>query len=163
MATFNGLFKDLSCSDNQSELSLSPDSNESEISEEEEENEEDLWYNQSSDSEEEDDELTKPLLTLLAITTIVFTMPKTTRKEYSTSARIKAIYMLEEKKSAGKILEVTRVSRTRAYALAAVTKERGWRENEDMPLEVAHVLNQPRSRRLAVSPNAIKYVLKVVL
>ncbi len=68
-------------------------------------------------------------------------MPKTTRKEHSTSARIKAIYMLKEKKSAGKILEAIGVSRTRAYALAAVARERGWRENEDMPLEVAHVLN----------------------
>jgi hypothetical protein len=141
MATFNGLFGDLSCSDNQSELSSPPDSDESEISEEEEENEEDLWYDQPSDSEEEDDESTEPSLTLLAVTTTAFTMPKTTRKEHSTGARIKAIYMLEEKKSAGKILEVTGVSRTRAYALAAVARERGWRENEDMPLEVAHVLN----------------------
>jgi hypothetical protein len=32
-----------------------------------------------------------------------------------------------------------------------------------MPLEVAHVLNQPRSGRLAVSPDIIKCVLKVVL
>jgi transposase len=163
MATFNGLFGDLSCSDNQSELSSPPDSDESEISEEEEENEEDLWYDQPSDSEEEDDESTEPSLTLLAVTTTAFTMPKTTRKEHSTGARIKAIYMLEEKKSAGKILEVTGVSRTRAYALAAVARERGWRENEDMPLEVAHVLNQPRSGRPAVSPDAIKCVLKVVL
>ena len=68
-------------------------------------------------------------------------MPKITRKEHSISARIKAIYMLEEKKLAGKILEAIGVSRTRAYALAAVARERGWRENEDMPLEVAHVLN----------------------
>jgi hypothetical protein len=49
--------------------------------------------------------------------------------------------MLKEKKSAGKILEVTGVSRTCAYALAVIARERGWRENEDMPLEVAHVLN----------------------
>jgi hypothetical protein len=32
-----------------------------------------------------------------------------------------------------------------------------------MPLEVLHVLNQPCSGRPAVSPNVIKYVLKVVL
>jgi hypothetical protein len=89
-------------------------------------------------------------------------MPKTTRKEHSTGARIKAIYMLEEKKSAGKILEATGVSRTRAYALAAVARERGWREHENMPLEVTHVLNQPRSGRPAVSPDTIKCVLKVV-
>jgi hypothetical protein len=42
MATFNGLFRDLSYLDNQSELSLSPDSNKSEISKEEEENKKDL-------------------------------------------------------------------------------------------------------------------------
>jgi hypothetical protein len=68
-------------------------------------------------------------------------MPKITRKEHSTSARIKAIYMLEEKKLTGKILEAIRVFKTRAYALVTVAKERGWQENEDMPLEVAHVLN----------------------
>jgi hypothetical protein len=153
----------LSCSDNQSELSSPLDSDESEISEEEEENEEDLWYDQPSDLEEEDDESTKPSLTLLTVITTAFTMPKTTRKEHSTDARIKAIYMLEEKKLARKILKVTGVSRTRAYALAAVAKERGWRENEDMPLEVAHVLNQPRFKRLAVLPDAIKCVLKVML
>jgi hypothetical protein len=42
MATFNRLFKDLSCSNNQSKLSSPPDFDESEINEEEEENEEDL-------------------------------------------------------------------------------------------------------------------------
>ena len=42
MTTFNGLFGDLSYSDNQSELSSPPDSDKSEISEEEEENKEDL-------------------------------------------------------------------------------------------------------------------------
>jgi hypothetical protein len=42
MATFNGLFRDLSYSDNQSKLSSPFDSDESEISKEEEENEEDL-------------------------------------------------------------------------------------------------------------------------
>jgi len=32
-----------------------------------------------------------------------------------------------------------------------------------MPLEVCHVLNQPRSGRLAISPNTIKCVLQVVV
>jgi hypothetical protein len=32
-----------------------------------------------------------------------------------------------------------------------------------MPLETRHVLNTPRSRRLLISINVIKYVLKVVL
>jgi hypothetical protein len=52
-------------------------------------------------------------------------MPKITYKEHFTSARIKAIYMLKEKKLARKILEAIGVSRTHAYALAAVAKERG--------------------------------------
>jgi hypothetical protein len=68
-------------------------------------------------------------------------MPKITCKEYSTSARIKVIYILKEKKLAGKILEITKVFRTRAYALAIVIKERGWRKNKDIFLKVAHVLN----------------------
>ena len=75
--------------------------------------------------EDKDDESTEPPLTLPVVTSTAFTMPKTTRKEHSTGARIKAIYMLEEKNSAGKILEATGVSRTRAYALAAVARERG--------------------------------------
>jgi transposase len=45
----------------------------------------------------------------------------------------------------------------------AVTKERGWREGVNMPLEVSHVLNAPRSGRPQISPEAIKTVLKVVL
>ena len=68
-------------------------------------------------------------------------MPKTTRKEYSTGARIKAIYILKEKKSAGKILEIIRVSRIYAYTLAIVIREHGWHKNKDISLEVAYVLN----------------------
>ena len=108
MATFGGLSGDLGLSDNQSQLSSPPDSHESEVSEEEEEDEEDLWYEIPSDLEDKDDESTEPPLILLAVTSTAFTMPKTTRKEHSTGARIKAIYMLEEKKSARKILEAIR-------------------------------------------------------
>jgi hypothetical protein len=32
-----------------------------------------------------------------------------------------------------------------------------------MPLEVCHVLNQPRSGRPAISPDAIKYILQVII
>jgi hypothetical protein len=70
-------------------------------------------------------------------------MPKTARKEHSTGARIKAIYMLKERKLANQIKAATGVSRSRAYALAQVARERGWKENKNMPLEVSHVLNQP--------------------
>jgi transposase len=159
MATFGGLFDFPDLSADESELSLPLNSSELEDSEEEED--EDAWYNQPSNSEDSDDDSLEPCFTLP--TSSAFILPKTIRKEHSTGARIKAIYMLEQKKSATKILEATGVSRTRAYALAAVARERGWRENEDMPLEVLHVLNQPRSGRPAVSPDAIKCVLKVVL
>jgi Transposase len=98
-----------------------------------------------SDLEDEDDDLVAPSFTLPIrpppVTSIAFTMPKIARKEHFTGARIKAIYMLEEKKLAEKIKEAIGVSRTRAYALAAVARERGWRENENMPLEVCYVLN----------------------
>jgi hypothetical protein len=166
MASFGGLFDFPDLSDGQSELSSPLNSDESECESEACENEEDEWYNMPSDSEDEDDDSVAPPLTLPVLPTVTstaFTMPKTTRKEHSTGARIKAIYMLEEKQSADKIKEATGVTRTRAYALAAVARERGWRENENMPLEVHHVLNQPRSGRPAISPDAIKCVLKVVL
>jgi hypothetical protein len=91
---------------------------------------------------------------------VVSTVPK---KEHSTSARIKAIYILEQKKSADIIRAKTGVTRTRAYALAATVRERGWKEGVDMPLEVDHVINRPRSGRLKISVDAIKCVLKVVL
>jgi hypothetical protein len=51
-------------------------------------------------------------------------MPNVARKKHFTGARIKAIYMLEEKKSATQIKAATAVSRTRVYHLAAVAKER---------------------------------------
>jgi hypothetical protein len=50
-------------------------------------------------------------------------MLKITYKEYSINTRIKAIYILEEKKLTGKILEIIKVFRTRAYTLAIVIKE----------------------------------------
>jgi hypothetical protein len=39
------------------------------------------------------------------------------------------------------IKEAIGVSRTRVYALAALARERGWRENKNMPLKVYYVLN----------------------
>jgi hypothetical protein len=71
--------------------------------------------------------------------------------------------MREEKKPIAQIKKTTGVFRTRVYALAALARERGWTENENMPLKVSHVLNQPRSGRPAICPDAIKCVLKVVL
>jgi hypothetical protein len=131
MATFGGLFDFPDLSDGQSELSSPPNSDESDESacSEATEDEEDAWYNLPSDSEDEDDDSVAPSLTLpirpTPGTLTAFTIPKTARKEHSTGARIKAIYMLKEKKSAAQIKEATGVSRTRAYALAAVARERG--------------------------------------
>ena len=72
---------------------------------------------------------------------LAFISPKTDYKEYSTSARIKAIYMLKDKKPMSQIKEAIGVFRTRVYALAALARERGWRENKNIPLEVYYVLN----------------------
>ena len=71
--------------------------------------------------------------------------------------------MLEDKKSLGQIREATGVPKSAVYRLAAVARERGWVENKNMPLEVSHVLNAPRSGRPGISAKAIKCVLKVVL
>jgi hypothetical protein len=130
--------------------------------------EEDAWYNLPSDSEDEDDDSAVLSLTLplrpppMAIST-AFTLPNIVRKEHSTGARIKAIYMLEEKKSLAQIREATGVPKTAVYRLVAIARERGWQENKNMPLEVYHMLNVLRSSRPAISPDVIKYVLGVVL
>jgi hypothetical protein len=169
MATFSGLFDFPDLSDGQSELSSPPDSDDSDESacSEATEDEEDAWYNLPSDSEDEDDDSVPPSLTLPirppVATSTAFTIPVVTRKEHSIGARIKAIYMLEEKKSLAQIKEATKVPKTAVYRLAAVARERGWRENKNMPLETEHVLNAPRSGRPPISIDAIKCVLKVVL
>ena len=125
MATFGSLFDFPDLSDGQSELSSPPDSDES-VASERTEDEEDPWYDMPSDSEDEDDDSVAPSFTLPIrpppVTSTAFTIPKTARKEHSTGARIKAIYMLEEKKSAEKILAAIGVLRTRTYALAAVAR-----------------------------------------
>ena len=52
-------------------------------------------------------------------------MPKTNYKEYSPNIRIKAIYILKDKKPMSQIKEAIGVSRTRVYILAALARERG--------------------------------------
>ena len=103
MATFGGLFDFPDLSNGQSELSSPPDSDGS-VCSERTKDEDDAWYNMPSDLEDDDDNSLAPSFTLpvrpIPATSTAFTMPKTTRKEHTTSARIKAIYMLEEKKSA---------------------------------------------------------------
>jgi hypothetical protein len=126
MATFGGLYDFPDLSDGQSELSSPPDSSDSDDTEDEE----DAWYNLPSDSEDEDDDSIAPSFTLpLPLrppsTSIAFTIPDIIRKEHSTSARIKAIYMLEQKRSTGDIKKATGVSRTRVYELASLARQRG--------------------------------------
>jgi hypothetical protein len=45
-------------------------------------------------------------------------------KEHFTSAKIKAIYMLKDKKTLGQIREATGVPRSAVYRLIAIAKER---------------------------------------
>ena len=167
MATFGGLFDFPDLSEGQSELSTPPDLSDKEHSDKHTKDKEDMWYNCLSNSDNKDNNSITPALVLpirpvLALSTalVVSTIGP---KEHSTGARIKAIYMLEEKKSLVQIREATGVPKTAVYRLAAVARERGWRENKNMPLEVCHVLNAPRSGRPAISLDTIKCVLKVVL
>ena len=144
MATFGGLFDFPDLSDGQSELSSPPDSSDNKRSDEHTEDEEDAWYNLPSDSDDSDDDSADPAIPLPASLT-AFVLATLGPKEYSTGARIKAIYMLEDKKSLGQIREAIGVPKTALYRLAAVARERGWVENKNMPLEVSYILNIPRS------------------
>jgi len=160
MATFGGLFDFPDLSDGQSELSSPPDSSDDEHSEHTED-EKDAWYNLPSDSDDEDDDSTAPASVLPIASSTALVLSTIGPKEHSTGARIKAIYMLKEKKSLAQIKEATGVPKTAVYRLAAVARERRWRKNKNMPLEVCHVLNAPRSGRPAISSDAIKCILKL--
>jgi hypothetical protein len=128
MATFGGLFDFPDLSDGQSKLSSPPDSDESEYSKATED-EEDTWYNLPSDSEDKDDNSIAPSFTLPLrpppSTSTAFIIPEIIRKEHLTSARIKAIYMLKQRRSAGDIKKAIGVSRTRIYKLASLARQRG--------------------------------------
>ena len=62
-----------------------------------------------------------PICPVLVSTAIIIST--VTYKEHSTSARIKAIYMLEDKKSLAQIKEATGVSKIAVYRLATVARE----------------------------------------
>ena len=129
IATFSGLFDfpNFGLSDRQSDLSSPPNSNDSTCSERTED-EADYWYNMSSDSDDSDDDspaLTFTLPLRSATTSTDFVILKPVKKEHTTGARIKAIYMLNEKQPWSKILAITSISKSRVYALAAVARERG--------------------------------------
>jgi hypothetical protein len=156
MATFGGLFYFPDLSDSQLELSSPPNSSD-------DEDEEDTWYNIPSDSDDSDDDSAAPALPSASSTSTAFVLTTLGPKEHSTGARIKAIYMLKDKKSLGQIREATGVPKSAIYRLAAIARERRWVENKNMPLEVSHILNTLRSSRPVISAKVIKYILKVIL
>ena len=84
-------------------------------------------------------------------------------KEYSISARIKAIIILNDKVPLSRIIKVTGINRNRIYTLAATTRERGWQQDTDMVIEVEYVQNAPRSGRPSISLLVIACVLKVII
>jgi hypothetical protein len=102
IATFSGLFNFPNLLNGQSELSSPLDSNELVASKQTKDK--DPWYDIPSNLEDKDDNLVALSFTLLIrpppVTSTAFTMPKIARKEHSTSARIKAIYIVKERKSA---------------------------------------------------------------
>jgi hypothetical protein len=103
ITTFNGLFDFPNLLNSQLELSSPPNSNKL-VASKRIKDKEDPWYNMPSNLKDKDDNLIALSFTLpirpLPITFIAFTMLKTARKEHFTSARIKAIYMLKERKLA---------------------------------------------------------------
>jgi hypothetical protein len=71
--------------------------------------------------------------------------------------------MLYERQPWPKIKDITSISQSKVYSLAAVAKERGWKPDIDMILKVEHVLNAPRSSKPRVSNEVIACVLKLML
>ena len=124
MATFGGLFDFPDLSDDQSELSSPPDSSDSDESacSIATEDEEDTWYNLPSDSEDKDDDSIAPASALPVPSSTAFVLSTIGPKEHSTGARIKAIYMLKQRRSAGDIRKAIGVSRTRIYKLASLAR-----------------------------------------
>jgi hypothetical protein len=125
MATFGGLFDFPDLLDGQSELSSPSNSNESEYSEAIEDKE-NAWYNSLSDSEDKDDNSIILSFTLLlrppSSAFIAFIIPEIICKEHLTSARIKAIYILEQRRSMDNIKKAIEVSRTRIYKLTSLAR-----------------------------------------
>jgi hypothetical protein len=128
MATFGNLFDFPNLSDGQLELSSPPNSSNSDESEytKATKDKEDAWYNLLSNSENKDNNSIIPSFTLplrpLVATSTAFIIPDIIRKEHLTSTRIKAIYMLEQRRSAGDIKKATKVLRIYIYELASLTR-----------------------------------------
>jgi hypothetical protein len=124
MATFITLFNSLNLFNRQLEL-LSPLDFDKLIYNKATINKEDIWYNLLSNSEDKDDDSIIPslILPMRATPISAFILLKTDRKEHSTNVRIKAIYMLKDKKPMSQIKEAIEVSRTYVYILATLIKE----------------------------------------
>jgi hypothetical protein len=122
-----------------------------------------MWYNILLDLDDLDDDLAILALLSTSSTSTTFVLTTLRLKEYSTSAKIKAIYMLKDKKSLGQIREAIGVLKSAIYRLVAITRERRWVENKNIPLEVSYILNILRSSRPIISAQVIKCILKVIL
>jgi hypothetical protein len=83
---------------------------------------------EDEDEDEDEDNDSSPLALVLPVRLALLTeiiVSTTARKEHSTGARIKAIYMLEEKKSPARIKKATGVPKPTLYRLYTIARERG--------------------------------------
>jgi hypothetical protein len=119
MATFGGLFDFPNLLDRQSELSSPPDSSDNEHSDKYTEDKDNAWYNLPTNLEDEDkDNNLSPLLLVLPIRPVPSTklvISTAIYKEHSTSTRIKAIYILEDRKTPAQIKKATGMPKTTIY------------------------------------------------
>jgi hypothetical protein len=133
-------FPDFGLSDDESEPVLSLTS----LSDEEEEEEEDEWYNIPSDSDSDsDDEAPFAPPPVLPKSGVFSTSASGTStpicKEHSIGTRIRALTMLNDKVPMARIIKVIGIGRSRIYTLAANARERGWKQDTDMIVEVEYV------------------------
>jgi hypothetical protein len=76
---------------------------------------EDTWYNLPSDLNDLNDDSAILAHLLLASSSTAFILTTLSPKDHSTSTRIKAIYMLKDKKSLGQIREAIGVPKSAVY------------------------------------------------
>jgi hypothetical protein len=61
------------------------------------------------------------------------------RKEHSIGTQIRALTILNNKVPMARIIKVIGIGRSRIYTLVANARERGWKQDIDMIIEVEHV------------------------
>jgi len=132
-------FSDFGLSNDESESELSLASN----SDGEKEEEDDEWYNILSDSNSDsEDEAPSTLFILLrsgVTSTSTSGISTPIRKEYSIETRIKALTIMNDKIAIAKIIKVIGISRTRIYNLVVNARERRWKQDTDMIIEVEYI------------------------